>query len=293
MSYKDKGNLTSKEVRKIAELKFVDAHIHLTDPEYAGIVNKLLEDAVQFNVVALITNSMNLETSLQNLKLAQTRRGLVYAALGIHPWNVNELAPNELDETIKLILDRAKDEKTVAIGEIGLDPRYLEKATNKSELQGLQHKVFHEMLRVAEKTSLPIIVHSRGATLQVADILPSYNVKQVMLHWFSEPLELLPEIISRGYYITEGPPVAYSKNTQEIIRRIPLANLLTETDGPVRYFGKPFKGKTTTPAFIPNIVDFVAKLKNMKIDDVAHQIYQNSIDFFAPKLNPNNKARIL
>ncbi|MEM2103136.1 MAG: TatD family hydrolase [Candidatus Bathyarchaeia archaeon] len=273
-------------MHKITELKFVDAHIHLTDPEYAGIVDKLIEDAVQSNVVALISNSMNLGTSLQNLKLAQKHSGLVYAALGIHPWNVNELAPNELEETVKLILSHTKDETTIAVGEIGLDPKYLEKAKDKTELRGLQHKVFHEMLRIAEKTSLPVIIHSRGATVQVTDILPSYNVKRVMLHWFSQPLELLPEIISRGYYITEGPPVAYSKSTQEIIREIPLANLLIETDGPVRYFGKPFKGKTTTPAFIPEIVDFVAELKNMKKDDVAQQIYQNSIDFFAPKLNP-------
>jgi len=286
LRYKDKCNLTSREVRKITELKFVDAHIHLTDPEYAGTVDKLIEDAIQSNVVALISNSMNLETSMQNLKLAQKHRGLVYAVLGIHPWNVSELASNELEETVKLILDNAKDEKTIAIGEIGLDPKYLEKVKNKTELQGLQHKVFHEMLKTAEKTSLPVIIHSRGATMQIVDILPSYNVKRVMLHWFSQPLELLPEITSRDYYITEGPPVAYSKSTQEIIRRTPLANLLTETDGPVRYFGKPFKGKTTTPAFIPAIIDFVAELKNMKKDETAHQIYQNAIDFFAPKLNP-------
>jgi len=265
---------------KFAELKFVDAHVHLTDPEYKGMVVELIEDAVKSKVVALVSNPVNLKTSLQSLKLAQKHKGLVYTALGIHPWNVNELTPNELKKTVKLILDHAKDEKTVAVGEVGLDPRYFEIAKNKTELQELQHKVFHEMLRTAEKAGLPVIVHSRGATMQIVDMLPSYQVKRVMLHWFSQPLELLPEIFSRGYYITEGPPVAYSKGAQEIIKQTPIAHLLTETDGPVRYMGPPFKGRTTTPAFIPTIVEAIADLKNMKKDEVAHQIHENFNHFF-------------
>jgi TatD DNase family protein len=249
------------------------------------MVDKLIEDAVQANVVALVSNSMDLKTSQLSLQLAKKHK-IVYAALGIHPWNTKELTPNELEDTIKLILDHAKDKKTVAVGEVGLDPKYIEKAKNKIELQALQHKVFHEMLCIAEKTSLPTIIHSRGATPQIVDMLPSYNVKRVILHWFSRPLELLPEIVSRGYYITEGPPVAYSKATQEIIKQVPLTNLLTETDGPVRYFGPPFKGKTTTPAHVPTIVESIAKLKDMKKDDVASQICQNFTRLFNVKISP-------
>lgn len=161
-----------------------------------------------------------------------------------------------------------------------MDPQYIEKARNKTELHELQHKVFHEMLKTAEKTSLPIIVHSRGTTPQIVDMLPSYNVKKVLLHWFSKPLELLPEIASRGYYISEGPPAAYSKSTKDIIKQIPLTNLLTETDGPVHYSGPPFKGKTTTPAYIPIVVKAMAEIKNMRNDDVAQQILHNFTDFF-------------
>jgi TatD DNase family protein len=269
---------------KFADLKFVDAHVHLSDPEYEGMTVALVEDAEKSNVVALVSNSMNLQTSQLNLQLAEKHKGHVYAALGIHPWNVKDLAPKELDDTVQLILDHVKDPKTVAIGEVGLDPQYLEKAKNKAELQELQHKVFHEMLKIAEKTSLPTIIHSRGATPQIVEMLPSYNVKKVLLHWFSKPLELLPEIASRGYYISEGPPAAYSKSTKEIIKQIPLENLLTETDGPVRYFGPPFNGKTTTPAFIPKIVGAIAKIKGIKKDEVAVQIYKNFTGFFKIKV---------
>jgi TatD DNase family protein len=258
----------------------VDAHVHLSDPEYAEITDKLIEDAEKSNVIAIVTNSMNLETSLHSLQLAEKYKGRVYAALGIHPWNVKELAQNELEEVVRLILDHSKDSTTVAIGETGLDPQYIEKAKDRTELQELQHKVFHEMLKTAEKTSLPIIIHSRGTSPQIVDILPSYRVKKVLLHWFSRPLELLPQIVSRGYYVSEGPPTVYSKGAREIVRQVPLENLLTETDGPVRYFGRPFKGKTTTPSFIPMIVEAVAEIKNAKKDEVAWQILLNFGNFF-------------
>lgn len=261
-------------------MKFVDAHVHLSDAEYEGTTDDLVRDAEESNVVALVSNSMNFQTSQLNLKLAQKHKGHVYAALGIHPWNVKDLTPKELEDTAQLILDHVDDSKMVAIGEVGLDPQYLEKAKNRAELQELQHKVFHEMLKIAEKTSLPTIIHSRGTTPQIVEMLPSYNVKKVLLHFFSKPLELLPEIAARGYYISEGPPTAYSKDTKEIIKRIPLKNLLTETDGPVRYFGPPFKGKMTTPSFIPTVVEAVAAIKGVKEDEVALQIYENFVSFF-------------
>lgn len=244
------------------------------------MTDALVKDAEKSNVVALVSNSMNLQTSQLNLKLAQKYKAHVYAALGIHPWSIKDLAPKELEDTVQLILDHVKDPRTVAIGEVGLDPQYLEKAKNRAELQELQHKVFHEMLKIAEKTSLPTIIHSRGTTPQIVEMLPSYNVKKVLLHFFSKPLELLPEIAGRGYYISEGPPAAYSKGTKEIIKQIPLKNLLTETDGPVRYFGPPFKGKMTTPAFIPTVVEAVAAMKGVKKDEVALQIYENFVSFF-------------
>lgn len=257
-------------------MKFVDAHIHLSDPEYNQKVSEILEDAKRSKVVALVSNSMNLETSLLSLRLAEEYPNFVYAALGVHPWNVENLSPNEMQETIDVIFQqREHREKVVAVGEIGLDFQY----GRSKELQNLQLKVFHEMLSAAEKLSLPVIIHSRGTTPQVVSLLPSYNLKKVLLHWFSRPIGLLPQIVDCGYYITEGPPSVYSKGIREVIRRIPLTNLLTETDGPVRFWGM-FKGKITTPSFIPLVVKAVAQLKKLKETDVADQILQNFTNFF-------------
>lgn len=260
-------------------MKFVDAHIHLSDSEYSQKIDEIVEDAKRSNVVALVSNSMDLETSLLSLQLAEEYPDRVYAALGIHPWNVRNPLLNELQDTVNLIFKHAKNkEKVVAVGEIGLDFQY----AKNEELQDLQLQVFHEMLSTAEKLSLPVIIHSRGTASQIISLLPSYGVKKVLFHWFSRPIGLLSQIVDRGYLITEGPPSVFSNGIREIIRRIPLTNLLTETDGPVRFRG-PFKGKMTTPSFIPLVVEAIAQLKGKKETEVADQIFENFTNFFGVK----------
>lgn len=257
-------------------MKFVDAHIHLSDPEYNQRVSEIVEDARQSNVVALVSNSMDLQTSILSLQLAKEHPDLVYAALGIHPWSVGQLSVNEIQDAVDLILQHgARDPRVVAVGEIGLDYQY----ARRKELQDLQLKVFHEMLCVAGKLSLPVIVHSRGTAPQIMSLLPSYNVRGVLFHWFSRPMELLSQIVDRGYYISEGPPSVYSSRIREIIGRTPLTNLLTETDGPVHFWG-PFRGKMTTPSFIPSVVKAIAQVKGRNETDIADQILRNFSNFF-------------
>ncbi len=257
-------------------MKLVDAHIHLSDSVYEQKIGEIVEEAKQSNVVALVSNSMDLTTSRQNLRSAEEYPDHVYAALGIHPWNTKDMSSDELQETIDFIFENGENrERVVAVGEIGLDASY----SGSGEPTEIQMQVFHKMLSVAEKLSLPAIIHSRGTTSQIVSLLPSYKLKKVLLHWFSRPHSLISQIVDRGYYITEGPPAVFSTGIREVIRRIPLTNLMTETDGPVRFRG-PFKGKLTTPAFIPTVVEAIAQLKGKEKSEVADQIFKNFTDFF-------------
>jgi TatD DNase family protein len=99
----------------------------------------------------------------------------VYATLGIHPWNVQTLAEEELQRTVEFIKVQAQSKALVAIGEIGLDFKYM-------NVWNEQMKVFDEMLHLAEELGLPVIIHSRGKTEQIVNMLPSYNLKKVLLH---------------------------------------------------------------------------------------------------------------
>jgi TatD DNase family protein len=257
-------------------MRFADAHIHLSDSKYAQNIGEIIEDTKRLRVFALVANSMDLESSRRGIQLAEKYPDHVYAALGIHPWNTKQLNPSEVEDTIKLILEnRDNRQRVVAVGEIGLDSSY----SGSGEPTEAQMQVFHKMLSTAEKTSLPVIIHSRGTTSQIVSLLPSYKLEKVLLHWFSRPHSLIPTIVDRGYYITEGPPSVFSNGIREVIRRIPLTNLMTETDGPVRFRG-PFKGKLTTPSFIPTVVEAIAQLKGKEKSEVADQIFQNFVDFF-------------
>jgi TatD DNase family protein len=257
-------------------MRFVDAHIHLADNRYSQNVGEIVDEAKRLNVFALVANSMDLESSRRSIQLAEEYADHVYAALGIHPWNTKQLKPNEVQDTIDLILGNAENRRrVVAVGEIGLDASY----SGNGEPTEIQMQVFHEMLSAAEKLSLPAIIHSRGTTSQIVSILPSYKIRKVLLHWFSQPHSLIPTIVDRGYYITEGPPAVFSGGIREVIRRMPLTNLMTETDGPVRFRG-PFKDKLTTPSFIPTVVEAIAQLKGKEKTVVAEQIFQNFVDFF-------------
>jgi len=235
-------------------MKFVDAHIHLSDEEYANCTDEIATEARNANVIALVSNSMDLKTSIDTLRLTEKFPGTAYAALGIHPWNVNSMTEDELQQTLDLISGQKNNKALVAVGEIGLDSKY-EKIWDK------QLMVFDQMLRLAEKLDLPAVIHSRGTTARIIELLPSYNLKRVLLHWFSNPISALAKAVERGYYITEGPPTVFSNGIREVVRRVPLTNLLTETDGPVRFLRQPFSGKRTTPAFIPTVVEAIAEIK--------------------------------
>jgi len=259
-------------------MKYVDAHIHLSDPEYAECVDEVIAEARNTNVVAMVSNSVDLKTSIDSLKLAERYPGLVHAALGVHPWNVQTITDEEIQQTVKLIEENRQNKALVAGGEIGLDNKHM-------SVWERQMKVFDEMLHLAERLDLPVVIHSRGTTAQIVDMLPSYRLRKVLLHWFSNPISALAEAIDRGYCISEGPPTMWSDGIRDVVKRVPLTNLLTETDGPVRYFRRPFEGKRTTSAYVPMIIDAIAEIKGQNKTDIAVQLVRNFEEFFGIKLN--------
>ena len=259
-------------------MKLVDAHIHLSDDDYSGCVDEIVQEAKALSVVTMVSNSMDLKTSIGSLELTERFPSMVYAAVGIHPWTVNDLTDDQFQETIDFISKKAKSKGLVAIGEIGLDFKYM-------NIWDRQLKVFDSMLHLAEKLVLPVIIHSRGTTAQIVDMLPSYSVKKVLLHWFSNPISALTKAVDHGFYISEGAPVVFSNGIRDVVKKVPMENLLTETDGPVRFFRPPFQGKRTTSAFIPTIVKAIAEVRKMDPESVAERVRENFEGFFGIKVN--------
>ena len=116
-------------------------------------------------------------------------------------------------------------------------------------------------------------------------MLPSYDLKKVLLHWFSHPIEALSKALDNGYFITEGPPITYSKGIREVVEKTPLTNLMTETDGPVTYWKQPYNGQMTKPSYLRNVVEAIAEIKKTSVENVTEQIASNFQDFFNIKLS--------
>jgi TatD DNase family protein len=230
-------------------LKFVDAHVHLSDEEYSDCIEEIMQEAKTSKVVALVSNSMDLKTSTKSLELAERFKGTVYAALGIHPWTVNKLTDEELDQTLALIKGQSHNGSFVAVGEVGLDSKYV-------EIWEKQLKVFESMLRVAEELELPVIIHSRGTTVQIVDMLPSYKLQKVLLHWFSNPISALSRAVEIGCYISEGAPTVFSEEIRDVVRKIPIDRLL----------------------------------KSMSPENISEQVAKNFEDFFGLRLGQMDSA---
>ena len=256
-------------------MSYVDAHLHLADDEYAGQIEDVLKNAAENKVASLLSNGMDYESSIKTMNLARQYEGTVIAAVGIHPWTVmNTRKPIDFGAFERLVEENRQHIK--AIGEIGLDGKYTQDDDKKKQ----QHEVFRSLLTLAERHTLPVVIHSRLAIDDVLATIPSFKLSRVLLHWYSGALEYLPRIRDHGYLISVGPSILYSKRSADIAFNADLSIVLTETDGPVNYFG-PFKGKPTRPSFVIDVVRKLAEMKKKKVDEVRDVICNNYHSFLS------------
>jgi TatD DNase family protein len=249
-------------------MTYVDAHIHLADPGYSGKIDSVLREAVQNKVMHVVSNAVDYETSVQTIALAKQHKDLVHAAVGLHPSTVVNRGNSEQSK-FEALLDENR-EHVSAIGEIGLDGKY---SRDREKLR-LQKQTFRFFLNMAEKRGLPVVVHSRYALGTVLDELSRFTLPKVLLHWFDGTAENLRLIQDRGWLISIGPALFYSKSIAQIALQAAPSVILTETDGPVPHRG-PFKGKMTTPALVIDVVHKLSELKSVNPGELGEMILDN------------------
>lgn len=249
-------------------MSYVDAHLHLADPAYADKIVSILQDATQHEVTRLLSNAVDYETSVRTISLAKQYEKTIVAAIGLHPWTV--VSNSTLDVAkFERLLDENK-EHVKAIGEIGLDGKYTQDEQKKER----QREVFRFFLRMAERRKLPVVIHSRLAVDEVLDELSRFSPPKVLLHWYDGPVSNLKSFKDRGYFISVGPALLYSKRIAQIARNSDLSMLLTETDGPVEHHG-PFKGKITRPSFVIDVVRELANIRLEEFQTVRDTVWSN------------------
>jgi len=180
--------------------------------------------------------------------------------LGVHPSE----AKRDLDLQELERLTASAD----GIGEIGLDPKY-------SGISGrsAQMDIFTRQLELAERLEKPVQVHSRNAEKACLAALAAYRLPRVLLHWF-EGGDLAKLTAGRGYYVSFGPTLLYSRRLERIVSSYPPDLLLTESDAPVKY--PPLGASISGPLLVPSIVFALARLKGLQFEEMQRKIIDNS-----------------
>lgn len=228
-------------------------------------------------VEKIIAVGMSALSQKRVLEIANTHSE-IYASLGIHPEEVkmNKEIQNQVDSVITLI----KNNKTYicAIGEIGLDHYFIKE----KELYQLQKEIFDKMLSLAQELELPVNLHTKGAEKLVFEMLPSYNIPNINIHWYSGPESYLKQGIDRGYFFSITPALSYSPAVKKTVLMVDNDHLLLESDGPVKY-----SGKIGTPSMVREILNNISKLKGIPTSELEIQILENTKTIF-PKIFVNN-----
>lgn len=267
-----------KKRKKVAELSkdayLIDTHCHLDMQQYCNDLNEILDQAKRHNIHSIITIGIDEKSSEQAVKLAHQYE-MVFAAVGIHPHDVDRVSSTTLDFISRLALDNPS--QVVGYGEIGLD--YMKKYSSPDA----QRKQFQAQLALAKELHLPIIVHDRDAhedTLAILTQEAPFDYGGVM-HCFSGNYTFAKQIIDLGLHISIPGIVTFKKSQelQEVASRIPLSSMLLETDGPF-LAPEPWRGKRNEPYYILYTAEKIAQLRNIDIDDLARQTTLNAQSLF-------------
>lgn len=251
-------------------MKLIDSHCHMTDEAFDEDRDFIIKDLENFRVDKIVIPSVNLENSREVLKLAQ-RYDHVFAQVGCHPEDCDSFTEDDLKELEKL----AKEDKVVAIGEIGLD--YYWRDDNKVK----QKEVFIAQLDLARRLDLPVVIHTRNSTEDVYEILKDYKDLKVQIHCFADTLDFMWKFMDLGFYISIGGVVTFNngENEKNTARAVPLDRLMLETDSPY-LTPEPYRGLRNDPRKIVEVAREVASLKGMKLSKLAKATRKNAERFF-------------
>ncbi|MFC2088792.1 TatD family hydrolase [Calditrichota bacterium] len=250
---------------------YIDTHSHLDYNSFDEDRESVIQRAIKNKVDMVITIGTDVKSSEMSVKLAD-KFATVYAAVGIHPNDCTEAS----EKSLQRIEELSSSSKVIAIGEIGLD--YYRDFAPKDR----QIKFFREQLQIAGKVKLPVIIHNREAHEDLYDILIDEKASDLngVLHSFDGDSNFLDSMLSLNFYISLTGVVTFkNSNYDEIIERVPLDNLLLETDSPF-LAPMPFRGKRNEPAYVKYIAEKIAQVKDISVEELAQITSDNAKNLF-------------
>lgn len=254
---------------------YFDSHCHLDMEPLSTEQEAVIERAYKSGVWGMINVGSSLRGSEASVALAGKYPN-IWASVGLHPHDAE--AVTDIDDACESLRELAKDDKVVAIGEIGLDYFNLENVG----LKKTQKELFRAQLELASELSLPVIIHTRDAESDTLEILKRYKLKGVV-HCFTGTPDYARKLLDLGYCIGFTGFVTFEQDKfdgiREAVKIVPQEKILIETDAPF-LAPEPYRGKPNEPAYVSLVAKKIAELKEMDTEEVVRITMENTKKLF-------------
>ena len=256
----------------MTRMRFIDTHTHNYDEAFAGDEEAVIGRARMAGVDILIQPDVDSRERDAMFAITERHPGVLYPMLGLYPGSVDKDWKKEFDLMLSY-----RDRKPVAIGEIGLDYHY------GAEFAEEQKEAFRLQLELAAEMGLPVNIHLREATedfFSIMDDCAHLHLKGA-LHAFSGSYETFRRVLKYGeWYVGIGGVVTFKKaSLAETVRKIPLENIILETDCPY-LTPVPYRGTRNESMHIPVIAAKIAEIKGVSLEEVAEKTTANAERLF-------------
>jgi TatD DNase family protein len=250
-------------------LSLIDTHAHLCSPEFDPDLGEVLSRARTAGVGAVIAVGETLADAARNLALSESHPAIRPAA-GLYPTVLDREQADALQGFI-----RQNRRRLVAIGEVGLDHW----AVQEEKERELQAEIFLGFIGLAREVDLPLNVHSRSAGRRAIDLLLKSGAVRVQLHAFDGKASTAMPAVEAGYFFSIPPSVIRSRQKQKLVKQLPLARILVETDSPVL---GPQPAVRNEPANLPLALQAIAEIKSLPEQAVAEAVVANTTRLYGP-----------
>ena len=243
--------------------QIVDTHAHICDPVFDDDRSEVLARAGDAGITAIIAVGEDLSDARKNIDLAADHPVLRPAA-GLYPTILDGARAAEMHGFI-----RKERAGLVAVGEVGLDFWIVKEESDKE----LQKEIFKGFITLARELDLPLNVHSRSAGRHAVALLLECNAAKVQMHAFDGKASAALPALEAGYFFSIPPSVVRSRQKQKLVKKLPLAHLLVESDSPVL---GPDPNRRNEPVNVSISIKAIAELKNISTQEVMEAVLENT-----------------
>jgi TatD DNase family protein len=260
----------------ILELPIIETHFHL-DMLKSMPREEVVALTRKHNIEKMITISTSPENLDEVISITETFPE-IYCTQGLHPHEGKEWNEEVKAHVLKNLADSKRNKKIVAVGEIGLD-FYYSKSPRDEQL-----KAFEEQLQIAVDHNLPVVIHSRDADEDTIAVLKNFSTtlkRKGVIHSFTSGLDLARFSLNEGFCLGFNGIITFknAENVRDALRITPIEKILLETDSPF-LTPDPYRGVENAPYYLAFVAEKIAEVKNVSLETILKQAYQNSVNLF-------------